>query len=243
LNVGSEVSLPEEGWEGSLEALSLLADGQASADQAGEALGLWARDASAQERWQTWHLVGDVLRSADLAPAHAQSDVFLSQLQARLREEPVPLAPPPPRRSAAWALQAGGAMKAVLGQYWPARGPLVAGGGVAALALVLVLGAGETWQGLRSSPAAPVTGSSASELAVAPQARAVTVAAAPPAASRTPGPEAWEASAAAAPVWQPADGRLIRDARLDEYLRAHRAGGPALPGGATGRFETVVLER
>jgi len=236
--MGSEVSLPEEGREGPLEALSLLADGQASADQAGEAVDLWARDASAQERWQTWHLVGDVLRSADLAPAHATGDVFLSQLQARLREEPVA----PPRMLAAWAVQAGRALKAVLGQCWPARGPLVASGGVAALALVLVLGAGEAWQGLRSSPAAPVTGSSASELA-APPARAVTVAAAPPAASRAPGAEAGEASAAAAPVWQPADGRLIRDARLDEYLRAHRAGGPALPGGATGRFETVVLER
>lgn len=42
---------------------------------------------------------------------------------------------------------------------------------------------------------------------------------------------------------QAADGALIRDAQLDAYLRAHRAGAPALPGGATGRFETVALER
>jgi sigma-E factor negative regulatory protein RseA len=44
------------------------------------------------------------------------------------------------------------------------------------------------------------------------------------------------------PAWQAVDGRLIRDAQLDSYLRAHRAGAPALPGGVTGRFETVVLE-
>lgn len=44
------------------------------------------------------------------------------------------------------------------------------------------------------------------------------------------------------PSWQAVDGRLIRDAQLDSYLRAHRAGAPALPGGVTGRFETVVLE-
>ena len=36
---------------------------------------------------------------------------------------------------------------------------------------------------------------------------------------------------------------LIRDARLYQYLRAHRGGPVALPGGATGRFETVVLEK
>jgi hypothetical protein len=42
---------------------------------------------------------------------------------------------------------------------------------------------------------------------------------------------------------QAAAGALIRDARLDAYLRAHRAGAPALPGGATGRFETVSIDR
>ena len=56
-------------------------------------------------------------------------------------------------------------------------------------------------------------------------------------------PLAAASSAGAEPVWRAADGQLIRDARLDEYLRAHRAGSPAVPGGATGRFETVVLER
>jgi hypothetical protein len=40
-----------------------------------------------------------------------------------------------------------------------------------------------------------------------------------------------------------ADGTLIRDAQLDAYLRAHRAGAPTLPGGATGRFETVAIEK
>jgi sigma-E factor negative regulatory protein RseA len=45
------------------------------------------------------------------------------------------------------------------------------------------------------------------------------------------------------PKWQVVDGKLIRDARLDGYLRAHRGSQVAMPGGATGRFETVVLER
>jgi hypothetical protein len=36
---------------------------------------------------------------------------------------------------------------------------------------------------------------------------------------------------------------VIRDARLDAYLRAHRGGQAARPGAVSGRFETVVLER
>jgi sigma-E factor negative regulatory protein RseA len=53
-----------------------------------------------------------------------------------------------------------------------------------------------------------------------------------------------DASPLGDPAWQVVDGKLIRDARLDNYLRAHRGGAPvAMPGGATGRFETVVLER
>jgi hypothetical protein len=45
------------------------------------------------------------------------------------------------------------------------------------------------------------------------------------------------------PATQVVDSALIRDAKLDQYLRAHRGGPVALPGGPTGRFETVVLEK
>jgi hypothetical protein len=108
----------------------------------------------------------------------------------------------------------------MLARWWPPRGPLIAGGGVAASALLLALGLTQPWEDGATS--------SVSSLEVAKD-RQVPVAAA--------------SSASADPVWRAADGQLIRDARLDEYLRAHRAGGPAVPGGATGRFETVVLER
>lgn len=231
--------LPQAGWE----ALSLLADGQASNEQALHALDLWARDPAGQERWQTWHLIGDVMRSADLAPAHAPGDVFLPQLRARLQGQPIGQAQdpsqdqlhsePPPRvpygpvkPPNAGRFRAPGtekvllAVRSMLARWWPPRGPLVAGGGVAASALLLVLGLTHPWEDGATS--------SVSSLEVAKD-RQVPVAAA--------------SSASADPVWRAADGQLIRDARLDEYLRAHRAGGPAVPGGATGRFETVVLER
>lgn len=45
------------------------------------------------------------------------------------------------------------------------------------------------------------------------------------------------------PQWQVVDGKMIRDARLDAYLRAHRGGQAARPGAVSGRFENVVFER
>lgn len=238
-------ALPQAEWE----ALSLLADGRTNPEQARQALDLWARDAVAQERWQTWHLIGDVMRSADLAPAHAPGDVFLPQLRARLQaqartqtqtqtqtqgpcpeqshgELATPVLPAPFKLLSAlrsWVSGPGQVVPAARNmpvRRWSPRGPLVVGGGVAALAWVLVLGLIHPWEDGASS--------SILSLEVAKD-RKVPLAAASP--------------EAAEPVWRPADGQLIRDARLDEYLRAHRAGSPAVPGGATGRFETVVLER
>lgn len=236
---------PKAGWE----ALSLLADGRTNPEQARQAVDLWAGDATAQERWQTWHLIGDVMRSADLAPAHASGEVFLPQLRARLQgdaqaqakaqaqtsgadeeqlhgELAAPVLPAPFRplnRKRSWVSGAGQILPVVRNMFvhgWTPRGPLIAGGGVAALALVLGLGLTHLWEDGASS--------SMLSLEVAKD-REVPLAAASP--------------EAAEPVWRAADGQLIRDARLDEYLRAHRAGSPAVPGGATGRFETVVLER
>ena len=230
---------PQAGWE----ALSLLADGRANPEQGRQAVDLWAGDAAAQERWQTWHLIGDVMRSADLAPAHAPGDVFLPQLRAALQGQaqgqshgpyqdqlrggaltPVPAVPvEPPNGRWSWAPGTGKvllAVRSLLARWWSPRGPLIAGGGVAALALALVLGLTHPWDNGAST--------SISSLEVANDGQS---------------PVAAAALAVAEPVWRAADGQLIRDARLDEYLRAHRAGGPAVPGGATGRFETVVLER
>jgi sigma-E factor negative regulatory protein RseA len=228
-------ALPQAEWE----ALSLLADGRTNSEQARQALDLWARDAAVQERWQTWHLIGDVMRSADLAPAHAPGDVFLPQLRAglqgqvqdpcqdQLRGEPPTPVPPvlaePLNRGLSWAPGVGKVLPAVRNMFvrwWPSHGPLIAGGGVAALALALALGLTHPWD----------NGASSSNLSLE-------------VSNDGQSPVALAASAAAGPVWRAADGQLIRDARLDEYLRAHRAGGPAVPGGATGRFETVVLER
>jgi sigma-E factor negative regulatory protein RseA len=46
-----------------------------------------ASDAAALEAWQTYHLIGDVLRSSELA-AGTLPGLFLSRLQSRLENEP-----------------------------------------------------------------------------------------------------------------------------------------------------------
>jgi sigma-E factor negative regulatory protein RseA len=49
---------------------------------------LAATDAAAREAWHAYHLIGDVLRSGELADC-APPDRFLSRLQERLRSEQV----------------------------------------------------------------------------------------------------------------------------------------------------------
>lgn len=69
------------------EQLSALADGQLAPEAIAPALAFAASDAGRQT-WQLYHLVGDVLRSPELAH-HAQHDV-LSAVRAQLAKEPRP---------------------------------------------------------------------------------------------------------------------------------------------------------
>ena len=75
--------------------LSALADGDADAAGSRRACALWADAAEAREAWHTYHLIGDVLRSDDLAGPSAHDAAFLATLRTRLAGEPVPLAPAP----------------------------------------------------------------------------------------------------------------------------------------------------
>ena len=63
------------------ELLSALVDGELTGPELEQALAL-AEDAQGQANWQLYHLVGDVLRSPDLAH-HSQHDL-LSGLRAQL---------------------------------------------------------------------------------------------------------------------------------------------------------------
>ena len=76
------------------EKLSALADGQLPADQWASTLDFAAED-EGHEAWQLYHLVGDVLRSPELAP-RADGGDFMARLRQQLAQEPPPV----------WAAQA-----------------------------------------------------------------------------------------------------------------------------------------
>jgi sigma-E factor negative regulatory protein RseA len=74
------------------EMISALADGQLAGDAFARGVELAATDASARDAWHSYHLIGDVLRSSDLAMRGSSGD-FIERLQARLRDESVALHP------------------------------------------------------------------------------------------------------------------------------------------------------
>jgi sigma-E factor negative regulatory protein RseA len=74
------------------EMISALADGQLAGEAFAQGVELATNDAAARDAWHSYHLIGDVLRSSDLA-ARMSSEDFVARLQARLRGESIALQP------------------------------------------------------------------------------------------------------------------------------------------------------
>lgn len=129
------------------EALSALADGEAQSPEVARACAAWRDHADARANWHAYQLIGDVMRSEDLAQA-SSGEAFLKNFRERLAKEPVVLAP-----SAAQAQRAAQEQVAVRDQQLkPLKrrawlGPV----GVAA-GFVLVVGAMLSSQILPSGP-------------------------------------------------------------------------------------------
>jgi len=68
------------------ELISALADGQLRGGAFARAAELAAHDPVALEAWQTYHLIGDVLRSKELAGGTLPA-AFLGRLRSRLQQE------------------------------------------------------------------------------------------------------------------------------------------------------------
>lgn len=69
------------------ELISALVDGQLRGEAFAHGVEVATRDPAAREAWHTYHLIGDVLRSGELAPGTMPA-AFLERLQSRLRHEP-----------------------------------------------------------------------------------------------------------------------------------------------------------
>ncbi len=75
------------------EQLSALADGQLPDEEWASALGFAATD-EGRETWQLYQLVGDVLRSPELARQTHDDGAFLARLRQGLAQEPLHGVPP-----------------------------------------------------------------------------------------------------------------------------------------------------
>ncbi len=189
------------------EELSALVDGELHAGAVAGACGRWRSDASLRATWHAYQLIGDVLRSEDLASDAARDAAFLSALRGRLAAEPVVLTPQPAAEPASIASVSG----AVRRRRWSwAASSAVAAGFVAVAGVLVVMRSPNS-----SSPPA--------------QAGANLTAALPQGGSSAR-PVAVTAVAPAEPQSLVATGQLIRDAGLDRYLAAHKhfAGSAAL---------------
>ena len=92
--MNDKLNMPDPTLE-ARQALSALMDAELESDAVLQACNGWSQDAGARATWHAYHLIGDVLRSEDLATPPACDEAFLQAMRARLVFEPVPLAPAP----------------------------------------------------------------------------------------------------------------------------------------------------
>jgi sigma-E factor negative regulatory protein RseA len=201
-----------EGDASALQRLSALADGELDPSHVAAACAAWREDVRMRAAWHAYHLIGDVLRSEDLAALPVRDAALVDGLRARLATEPIVLAPEPLADTAVSAVPPSRIAAHGSGRWaWKAPSAVAAGFVLVAGALVMT----------RTSNA-PVT-----QVARAPSAQPVAVASTsmPPAVAPSFAP------VESAFVPRPSStAKLVRDARLDRYLAAHQqfAGSSAL---------------
>ena len=189
------------------ERLSALVDGELDLPGSADACAFWRGSDGVRQDWHAWHLIGDVLRSDDLASNASRDLRFLAVVRERLAVEPVLLAPQPGLAAAS------GRQRSALAAFghWPLSGAVAAGFVLVVGAFVMTRPAGDA--GLPGIVA--VADSSTGDPAVAS-----------PAVTR---PTVFAVSRGDA-VGNGPDRQMIRNAHLDRYLEAHKqfAGSSAL---------------
>lgn len=99
------------------EQISALFDGEGQATELERLCQQWA-DEDTRADWHAWSLMGDVLRSDDLAQSPSDDAQFLAGIRQRLAQEPVVLAPAAMVQKAQDAVQAPIPQRRVATRYW-----------------------------------------------------------------------------------------------------------------------------
>lgn len=176
------------------EHLSAFVDGEMSGDEQHLNAILSGLDQEGRAAWSSYHLIGDVLRSDDLAMSPAASQSFMAGFAARFEAEPHVLAPAALPAASQQSATHNGRVSRILAL----RRRVVPSLAVAAAAATL------TW-------------------IVMPQMRGAGMAGAPQIASvQSSGVQRVAMNSAPVQTAAVQDGNIIRDARLDEYLEAHQ---------------------
>lgn len=194
--------------------LSRLLDGDLESTSADDACTRWHIDAKLRDTWHRYHLIGDVMRSQELASSPDRDARFLIRLRERLASEPPLLAPAPLTVTAGRA-----AFK--FRQRWLA--PAAVAAGFVAVAGVLVV----------SRLSQPGTQPAVTLAVGAPVGDALRRASVTGAAT---GPRAMELDAAMV-----RDAEIDRYFRAHREMRVSPAA--ALPGGAPRNVEAIVMQR
>jgi sigma-E factor negative regulatory protein RseA len=199
-----------------LERLSEMVDGEAEPTTVERLCAVWRNEPAARATWHTYHLIGDVLRSDDLSSDARRDAAFLRLLRERLANEPTVLAP------AASELPQGQRSRGPwFGRAWAGAGAIAAG--FVTVAGVLLVTQAPT------APPAPA-------LALLPDAAHLRAASAPAASTIAEPPMA-------EPQNVVASGKVIRDARLEQYLAAHKQfGGSSALGVPSGFLRSATVE-
>lgn len=201
------------------EAISALADGELHDSAFVEAIERVTSDNHALACWDTYHLIGDVLRSADGATG-CDSAQFLSRLRGALANEALSR---PVAEEAAFAINL---IAARAGNSCAETQKRASSGRPAANAPVF---AWKLVAGLASVAAVAAIGWSAMQSPSLATSGAVLAEAGQPA-------EAVRSAAAEPPV-------VLRDARLDELLRAHiQAGGSSMSQSPSGFLRNATYD-
>ena len=185
------------------EQLSALADGELEAGAVAAACASWRDDESARARWHSYQLIGDVLRSDDLASSAEKDAAFMAALRTRLSTEAVVLAPEPLLAAVA-ADDHRSAGRAGRARGWSWMAPSAVAAGFVAVAGILMV---------TQAPAPGIDSGGAVMSSARPSESGVMMVAAPAASA---------SGLMVEPQALVADGQLIRDAGLDRYLAAHK---------------------